>query len=140
MGICRPRLTTTTRHYGERDGLLGEYAWFKRIPATSYTRSEAGNRTQGLFDVYGSMVEWCQESIAFYRKSMTRDVEDPSPATGHNERIIRSGAYNFEPARLISGYLGPIYPRDPVGQLASASRVRSRPLIDIGHARTFVAL
>ncbi len=48
--------------------------------------------------------------MAFYRKSMTRDVEDPSPATGHNERIIRSGAYNFEPARLISGYLGPISP------------------------------
>ena len=104
-------LATTSRHYGERDGLLAEYAWFQGNSGDLL--HPVGSRKPnalGLFDVYGSMVEWCQESMAFYRKSMTRDVEDPSPATGNNERVICSGAYNFEPARLISRYLGPISP------------------------------
>jgi eukaryotic-like serine/threonine-protein kinase len=104
-------LTTTSRHYGERDGLLGDYAWFQGNSGDFlHPVGSLKPNALGLFDVYGSMVEWCQESMAFYRKELTRDVEDPSPATGDNERIIRSGAYNFEPGRLVSQYLGPISP------------------------------
>jgi eukaryotic-like serine/threonine-protein kinase len=104
-------LATTSRHYGERDGLLAGYAWFQ--DNSGELLHQVGSlkpNALGVFDVYGSMLEWCQETMAFYHKSMTRDVEDPSPATGNNERIICSGAYNFEAARLNSRYLGPISP------------------------------
>jgi formylglycine-generating enzyme required for sulfatase activity len=104
-------LATTSRHYGERDGLLAGYAWFQ--DNSGELLHQVGSlkpNALGLFDVHGSMLEWCQETMAFYHKSMTRDVEDPSRATGNNERIICSGAYNFDAARLNSRYLGPISP------------------------------
>jgi eukaryotic-like serine/threonine-protein kinase len=104
-------LTTTGRYFGERDGLLAEYAWFEgnsggRLHPVGSLKPNAF----GLFDVYGSMLEWCQESMAFRRKPGGRDVEDPTPATGNYERVIRSGAYNYGSTRLSSQYLGPISP------------------------------
>jgi hypothetical protein len=48
--------------------------------------------------------------MAFCRKAGGRDVEDLTPATAINERVIRSGAYNFLPPRLVSWHLGPISP------------------------------
>jgi eukaryotic-like serine/threonine-protein kinase len=104
-------LTTTARHYGERDGLLADYAWFSRnsgdrLHAVGSLKSNAF----GLFDVHGGMLEWCQESMAFCREALSRDIEDPTPATGNNERVICSGAYNFPSSTLVSQYLGPISP------------------------------
>jgi hypothetical protein len=104
-------LTTTSRHFGERDGLLGEYAWFTGNSGDVLHRvGSLKPNALGLFDVHGGMLEWCQESMAFYRKGLDRDVEDPTPATGNNERIIRSGAFGFATPRIVSQYLGPISP------------------------------
>ena len=104
-------LTTTSRYYGERNGLLARYAWFQGNSGdVLHPVGSLKPNGLGLFDVYGSMVEWCQETMAFYRKSFPRDVEDTSPATGDNERIVRSGAYNYEAGRLVAPYLGPVSP------------------------------
>jgi formylglycine-generating enzyme required for sulfatase activity len=104
-------LTTTARHYGERDGLLADFAWFSgnssdRLHAVASLKPNAF----GVFDVHGGMLEWCQESMAFFREALSRDIEDPTPATGNNERVICSGAYNFPSSTLVSQYLGPISP------------------------------
>ena len=104
-------LTTTGRSYGERDGLLADYAWFSGNSGDLlHPVGSLKPNALGLFDVHGSMLEWCQESMAFDRTFPGRDVEDPTPATGNNERVIRSGAYNFPGPRLLSKYLGPVAP------------------------------
>jgi eukaryotic-like serine/threonine-protein kinase len=104
-------LTTTGRYFGERDGLLAGYAWFEGNSGNVlHAVGSLKPNAFGLFDVYGSMLEWCQESMVFARQPGSRDVEDLTPATANNERIIRSGAYNFLSQRLVSSYLGPISP------------------------------
>ena len=110
-------LTTTGRYYGERDGLLADYAWFlgnsgDRLHPVGSLKPNA----LGLFDVSGSMLEWCQESMAFCRQTLSRDVEDPTPATGNNERVIRSGAYNFPSSTVRFPVHRAHLSRDPVGQ------------------------
>ncbi len=104
-------LTTTGRYFGERDGLLAGYAWFEGNSGNVlHAVGSLKPNAFGLFDVYGSMLEWCQESMVFARQPGSRDVEDLTPATANHERIIRSGAYNFTSPRLVSWYLGPISP------------------------------
>lgn len=104
-------LTTTNRYYGERDGLLADYAWFSgNFGDLLHPVGSLKPNGLGLFDVYGGMLEWCQESMVFCRQPKNRDVEDPTPTTGNNERVIRSGAYNFSSSTLNSRYLGPIAP------------------------------
>lgn len=109
---CAARaFTTTARFYGERDEILGDYAWFAGNSAdVLHPVGSLKPNALGLFDVYGSLFEWCQESMAFYRESRSRDVEDPAPTTANIERIIRSGAYHFPCKRLNSKYLGPLSP------------------------------
>ena len=59
-------LTTTSRCYGDRDGLLAEYAWFSGNSGDIlHLVGSLKPNAMGLFDVYGSMLEWCQESMAF---------------------------------------------------------------------------
>ena len=104
-------LTTTSRHYGERDGLLAGYAWFSGSSVDLlHPSGSLKPNAFGLFDVYGSMLEWCQESMAFCRNAPDRDVEDLTPTTGDNERAIRSGAYNYAATKLVAQYIGPISP------------------------------
>ena len=104
-------LTTTSRHFGERDGLLADYAWFSdNSGELLHPVGSLKPNALGLFDI--TVVCWsgARKAWIFSRKLLTRDVEDPTPATGNIERIIRSGAYNFAAARLNSRYLGPISP------------------------------
>ncbi len=104
-------LTTTDRYYGERVGLLAGYAWFsENSGGLLHPVGSLKPNAFGLFDVYGNVLEWCQETIAFCRQPCRRDVEDLTPTTANYERVIRSAAYNFPPPRLVSGYLGPISP------------------------------
>jgi formylglycine-generating enzyme required for sulfatase activity len=60
---CRAQ-TTTTRHYGESDELLQNYAWFL---ANSGGRSRPVGTLKpndwGFFDMHGNTLCWCQERM-----------------------------------------------------------------------------
>ena len=110
-------LTTTSRYFGERDGLLADYAWF---PGNSgdllHPVGSLKPNALGLFDVYGSMLEWCQESMAFCRKPLSRDVEDPTPATGEQRTYHPQRGLQL-PAREAHFHVSRAHlSRDPVGQ------------------------
>ena len=104
-------LTTTSRYFGERDGLLADYAWFsrelRRPPAPGREPEAERAGPVRCLRQYARVVPG---KHGFLSQTLSRDVEDPTPATGNNERVIRSGAYNFRSSRLVSQYLGPISP------------------------------
>ena len=104
-------LTTTNRYYGERDGLLADYAWFsrelRRLPASGRELEAERAGPVRCLRRYARVVPG---KYGFLSQPMNRDVEDPTPTTGNNERVIRSGAYNFSSSTLVSRYLGPIAP------------------------------
>jgi hypothetical protein len=104
-------LASTTRHYGERVGLMRQYAWCSENSGGRLhpVVSLKPNRF-GLYDMHGSLIEWCQESIEFLQAPSPSDGEDMLPVTGNRERILRSGGYNSGEARLVCYYLGPLSP------------------------------
>ena len=77
MGICLPVKTLTSRSYGQVKELLGKYAWFNKTsiehtwPVGSLKPNDAG-----LFDMQGSVYEWCQERYVSYSGSLGSVSED----------------------------------------------------------------
>ncbi len=96
--------TTTARSFGESPELLSRYAYYllnsgDHPPAVGSFLPNA----LGLFDMYGSASEWCQDQV---------DGLDPgeSGTGGGEQRMIRGSSYVHHP-----------------GRLRSAARFRDRP-------------
>jgi formylglycine-generating enzyme required for sulfatase activity/tRNA A-37 threonylcarbamoyl transferase component Bud32 len=88
----------TARHYGHAEELLKEYAWYTK------TTNDAGVRAGGLlkpndlglFDMYGNVIEWCQERALFYRwrrRQPQTDIEDNLDITDNFIRLLRGGDF-----------------------------------------------
>ncbi|WP_020474610.1 formylglycine-generating enzyme family protein [Zavarzinella formosa] len=96
---CRAS-TLTSRHYGETEELLGQYAWCdkmytacKMLPVGSLKPNDLG-----LFDMLGNATEWCQSMIVDYRLS---SEEQAGGVVVENSRfrVSRGGGFGF-PARM----------------------------------------
>ena len=90
--------TTTCRHYGETEELLGEYAWYEKN-SDEITRPVGTRKPNdfGLFDMQGNAFTWCQDLLpdpaAKYNED---DVSIAEPTIGtSNKRILRGGAFYF---------------------------------------------
>ena len=82
------------RPFGNRDELVGEYAWCaensaRQIRPVGWLKPNAF----GLFDTLGNALEWCHESVPHVDRNASRDVEDQSSVDGGIDRFLRGGAY-----------------------------------------------
>jgi formylglycine-generating enzyme required for sulfatase activity len=107
--------TRTSRFYGQSPNLLGNYAWYQR---SSRDRCWPCGLTLpndlGLFDMFGNVLEWCQDPEYVYPSVTNTAVEDRVNGAERVElgtaRIQRGGSYN-----------------NPSIQLRSAKRASSPP-------------
>jgi formylglycine-generating enzyme required for sulfatase activity len=100
----------TSRFYGTSEKLLGRYAWYTKTTHDTGTRPGGLLKPNdlGLFDVYGNVEEWCQDSSwgAYGRPAGTgprvdeeddnRDIKD-KPG-----RLLRGNAFDTDPLSLRS--------------------------------------
>lgn len=91
--------STTNWCYGDDDGKLKQYAWYYSTEIGIIDRSMAtiGEKLPnqfGLFDMHGSVHEWCSDwfSPSYYKLSMVNDPNGPSNGT---VRVRRGGAIHF---------------------------------------------
>jgi formylglycine-generating enzyme required for sulfatase activity len=88
----------TRRHYGDADGLLGEYAW---CLANAKDEARPGGLLKpndlGLFDLYGNAWEWAQDPALLYRRTSTSqrkaDVEYNLDIKDNKNRLLRGGSF-----------------------------------------------
>jgi hypothetical protein len=110
--------TTTSRHYGNNDDLLSDYAWYA---ANSGQQSHPVARLMpnrlGLFDCLGNTYEWCQDwSLASVTTVAGRVVEDRQTLHILPYAAIRGGSFIDAPKTVRSAYRGyqPQWFRNPV--------------------------
>jgi formylglycine-generating enzyme required for sulfatase activity len=90
--------TTTQYSFGDAESALGDYAWWaKNSDGTIHPMGQKKPNAWGLYDMHGSVWEWCAEPHGhdYYAKS---PVEDPTgPASGLG-RVSRGGSWDsFSP-------------------------------------------
>jgi formylglycine-generating enzyme required for sulfatase activity len=95
----------TSRFYGETAELLGKYAWYygnsrdRAWPVGSKKPNDLG-----LFDMFGNLLSWCQESFKDYplvsAGTITYDVEDSLIIDRTRYRVTRGGAFETQAADM----------------------------------------
>ena len=120
--------TMTSRYHGLSVDLLDGYA---RYQANSRDRAWSCGSLRpndlGLFDMLGNMYEWVQDEYQPYKSGQDLIVSDDINILSHvydNPRLLRSGAFNDQPAIIRSAYrlwIAPSYRSTNVGFRLSRS-------------------
>ena len=96
--------TTTSYSFGDDSNELSQYAWFNPN-AGDKTQTKGTRRPNpwGLFDMHGSVAEWCNDyySEDYY---MSSPEKNPSGPDIGELRVIRGGAWNSTLDACRSGY------------------------------------
>ena len=102
--------TTTQFSFGDDVALFEQYGWYNKN-AASKSHQVGAKRPNGfgLYDLHGSLAEWCQDFYEekWYAKSPSNDPNGPSTGFAH---VIRGG-----------------YQRDPASACRSATRFSLPP-------------
>jgi serine/threonine protein kinase/formylglycine-generating enzyme required for sulfatase activity len=92
--------TVTSRHYGETDELLDDYAWYRKGKSDKRMMPVGSRRPNdlGLFDMLGNAAEWCQDPFfAPYPPGWWgKPAEEPPwgrEITNRERRTLRGGAF-----------------------------------------------
>jgi len=115
---CRAE-TTTSRHYGETDELLGKYACYVKnsphgsmLPVTRLRPNDLG-----LFGTIGNVMEWTQDAEDSARRS-AEDRQRPENVIDAKLRIVRGGSFSSNPGIVRAAYRtgdGPVNRRNSTG-------------------------
>ncbi len=107
---CRAE-TTTSRHFGETSRYLDQHAWYTGNVSDGAARPVATllpNRW-GLFDLYGNVAEWCQDSyVSFGDRSCDEPSADRVTADekvrDETLKIIRGGGFKYNASDMRSAF------------------------------------
>ncbi len=83
--------------FGDDESKLDRYAWYDENSGDkTHPVGEKKPNGWGLYDMYGNVSEWCQDSYdaGYYAKS---PMDDPTGPTGGSFRVFRGGCW-FSPA------------------------------------------
>ena len=105
MGIRLPRTGSTTRYcFGDDDAQLGDYAWYGgNSDDTTHPVAERKPNAWGLYDMHGSVFEWCDDwyDEKYYAGS---PMDDPAGPTRGSQRVLRGGCLYGGPNLARSGF------------------------------------
>jgi len=102
----------TSRYYGETEELLGRYGWYvKNSGERSWPVGRKKPNDLGLFDMYGNVWTWCQETyngdyLTPKSKDIIRDKEDSLIITASSHRVLRGGSFVNQSWSVRSAYRG----------------------------------
>ncbi len=97
--------STTARYFGESEQLLGQYAWYSKKSADKWMLPVGSLKPNdnGLFDMQGNALEWCQDRALFYKKNdgLIGDSESLDELNDSQGRVLRGGSFynTARPAR-----------------------------------------
>jgi acetoin utilization deacetylase AcuC-like enzyme/formylglycine-generating enzyme required for sulfatase activity len=97
------RAGTTTRTFcGDAPGALAAHAWFAgNASKTSRPVGAKKPNPWGLFDMAGSLLEWCNDRYAADAYAAGAAKDPTGPATGR-DRVLRGGSWNMPAAKCRS--------------------------------------
>ena len=83
--------TTTKYSFGDIEGALGDYAWYRANSGRKTHRvGEKRGNPWGLYDMHGNVWEWCQDRYGGYPKGA---VTDPTGPNSGSIRVLRGGCW-----------------------------------------------
>jgi eukaryotic-like serine/threonine-protein kinase len=98
--------TVTSRYFGLTETLMPHYAWYQ---TNSQTRTQLVGSLEpndfGLFDMLGSVAEWCFNLYGEYPEQADKVFEDrptTQPLQVRDRRVLRGGAFSFRSSILRS--------------------------------------
>jgi serine/threonine protein kinase/formylglycine-generating enzyme required for sulfatase activity len=88
----------TSRYYGEKEELLGEYGWYqKNSKERAWPVGGKKPNDLGLFDMHGNVWTWCQERFKPYAAAEVgrpvNDIEDILSVISTSSRVLRGGSF-----------------------------------------------
>jgi formylglycine-generating enzyme required for sulfatase activity len=107
---------TTARYYGETEELLHLYAWYGKNSGAKWMLPVGSLRPNdyGLFDVYGNVLEWCQDAAMFYPRDRAwlADKERAGKISSRN-RVLSGGSLYGSAKNVRSAYRSDFPPGQP---------------------------
>jgi len=100
--------TVTSRYYGMTDSLLPHYAWYQtNSQRRTWPVEGLKPNDYGLFDMLGSVDEWCIERYVDYANQADKVFEDrptTQPVEPGDRRVLRGGAMYCQSLNVRSAY------------------------------------
>jgi hypothetical protein len=92
--------TRSARYFGETESLLPQYAWYYENSRARFALPVGSLRPNdfGIFDLYGNVLEWCQETTSPYPygKAVFKDTSLFSTIRNSMEHQLRGGSYHLQ--------------------------------------------
>jgi formylglycine-generating enzyme required for sulfatase activity len=104
---------STETHYGIADELLPKYSWFL-VSSSNRSHAVASLKPNdlGLFDLYGNVWEWCNDTIDRALSTAAKEKADLSQVQDHEYRVVRGGSFTHYPGKTRNPIRGGNVPTD----------------------------